>query len=112
MPIRFDFGAADDMGQALAQVRCAVQGDLGARTASAPLLETWSGSFRAGFDEQRHAGERTMNIEGVAGAIAALRRAWDDAADAQRRANQAVSLDPPRLRRGPTDYGGAAPGPR
>lgn len=87
-PVAFDFGAADAVGQCLDGLRRAVAAAVDARASASTHLVEWVGRHRRDFDAHRHAQEAVLTGADLAGQIAHLRAAWDDAAAAQVRANR------------------------
>lgn len=83
----FDFVAADAMGRRLEALRRAVVVDLTVRADATPLLTGWAGTHRATYDTRRAAHEGVLTAHDLEMELRRLRRAWDEAARAQRRAN-------------------------
>lgn len=87
-PVVFDFAAADAVGQRLDGLRRAITADVDARASASSHLADWAGRHRRDFDAHRTAQEAILTGADVAGQIAHLRAAWDEAAAAQVRANR------------------------
>lgn len=96
--VAFDFGAADDIGTALDRLRTEIDDNLAARQGAQHRFADWAGAHRRTYDSLRAEHEAVLAAGTIGDQIAHLRAAWDDAAEAQVRANEAAAELPPGVR--------------